>query len=366
MMLRVTHPFSVTIAMGAVIACLLPISVSAQNPGMQELLNRVDRLQRELTTLQRQVYQGKAPPAAAGQPVSAAPADPRTVARHSIRIAQLENEISRLTGKLEEIDFALRRIEGRLDKLVVDLDQRLTALEGGNTPPNGAEPPPLASPNASLPLRPPPPSPPAPTTAAAPPAPPAGTAPPPPPRPVAAQPGVLGTIPKDLAVTTPRGPATVPPAPPPANSAAPATASVPPSQPPSTLPPGTPQSQYDYALSLMLKQQDFARAEQALKAFVRQHPQDKLTGNAQYWLGETYYVRRSYQDAAFAFAEGYQKYPKSGKAPDSLLKLGMSLSRMEKLREACTAFSRFLSKYPKANARLKARIDRERRQAKCR
>ena len=136
--------------------------------------------------------------------------------------------------------------------------------------------------------------------------------------------------------------------------------------PPAVLPQGTPQSQYDYALSLMLKQQDFARAEQALRAFVRQHPQDKLTGNAQYWLGETYYVRQSYQDAAFAFAEGYQRYPKSGKAPDSLLKLGMSLSRMEKLREACTAFSRFLSKYPKANARLKARIDRERRQAKCR
>ena len=55
-----------------------------------------------------------------------------------------------------------------------------------------------------------------------------------------------------------------------------------------------------------------------------------------------------------------------GEAPDSLLKLGMSLSRMEKLREACTAFSRFLSKYPKANARLQARIDRERRQARCR
>ena len=130
--------------------------------------------------------------------------------------------------------------------------------------------------------------------------------------------------------------------------------------------PGTPKSQYDYALSLMLGQQDFAAAERALKAFVEQHPQDDLTGNAQYWLGETYYVRRSYQNAAFAFAEGYQRYPKNRKAPDSLLKLGMSLSRMGKRKEACTAFSRFLSKYTRANDRLKARIDRERRQAKCR
>ena len=358
MMLRVTRPFAVSVAAGALFACLMPIGALAQNPGIQELLNRVDRLQRELTTLQRQVYQGKAPPAATGQPVPAAPAppDPRTAARHSIRIAQLEGEISRLTGKLEEFDFTLRRIEGRLDKLVVDLDQRLTALEGGAPPPASAEPPPLASPNANLPLRPSWPS--EPTTAAPPPAPPAGTVPPPP--------GVLGTIPKDLAVTKPRGPANVPTAPPPASATPPATASEAPSQPPASLPPGTPQSQYDYALSLMLKQQDFARAEQALRAFVRQHPQDKLTGNAQYWLGETYYVRQSYQDAAFAFAEGYQRYPKSGKAPDSLLKLGMSLSRMAKPREACTAFSRFLSKYPKANARLKARIDRERRKAKCR
>ena len=87
-MLRVTRPFAVSVAAGALFAYLMPIGASAQNPGIQELLNRVDRLQRELTTLQRHVYQGKTPPAAAGQPVPAAPtpSDPRTAARHSIRI----------------------------------------------------------------------------------------------------------------------------------------------------------------------------------------------------------------------------------------------------------------------------------------
>jgi tol-pal system protein YbgF len=359
---RATQPFAGIAAAAAVLTCLVPAGVSAQNPGMQELLNRVDRLQRELTTLQRQVYQGKAPPVAAGQPVSDAPADPRTAARHSIRITQLENELSRLTGRMEEFDFALRRIEGRLDKLVVDLDQRLTALEGGSVGTGREEMPASASPNANLQLRPPPQRP-APTLTS--PAARTETASPPA-RPAAPPPGVLGTIPKNLAVTSPRGPETVPPAPPPAQPAVPSTASVSPPAQGADLPPGTPKSQYDYALSLMLKQQDFTRAEQALKAFVERHPQDDLTGNAQYWLGETYYVRQSYQDAAFAFAEGYQKYPESSKAADSLLKLGMSLSRMEKRKEACTAFSRFLSKYPKANARLKARIDRERRQAKCR
>ncbi|MDE0797512.1 MAG: tol-pal system protein YbgF, partial [Alphaproteobacteria bacterium] len=132
------------------------------------------------------------------------------------------------------------------------------------------------------------------------------------------------------------------------------------------LPAGMPKAQYDYALSLMLKQQDFAKAETALKSFIETNPNNRLTGNAHYWLGETFYVRESYQDAAFAFAEGFQKYPKGNKAPDSLLKLGMSLDRLEKRREACTAYSRLLSTFPKAGARLKARVQREQSRAKCR
>ena len=356
MTLWVKYPRAAVLAACTVLACLIPVGVSAQNPGLQELLNRADRLQRELTALQRHVYQGKTAPAAASQPSSSVPADPRMAARHSVRITQLENEISRLTGRMEEIDFALSRIEARLDKLVVDLDQRLTALEREGRRVSGAETPLPGSvpPNASLSLRPLPERAPALT-------PPAASA-----VPVPSQPGVLGTIPKDLAVTKPRGPKTVSSAPPPARPADVPTASVALSAETPALPPGTPKSQYDYALSLMLGQQDFAAAERALKAFVEQHPQDDLTGNAQYWLGETYYVRRSYQNAAFAFAEGYQRYRKNRKAPDSLLKLGMSLSRMGKRKEACTAFSRFLSKYTRANDRLKARIDRERRQAKCR
>jgi tol-pal system protein YbgF len=158
----------------------------------------------------------------------------------------------------------------------------------------------------------------------------------------------------------------VPAAPP---SSAKASA-VPPVSPPAAqqaaLPPGTPQSQYEYALSLMLKQQDFAKAESALSAFIDRYPKNKLTGNAHYWLGETYFVRKRYQDAVFAFAEGFQKFPKSNKAPDNLLKLGMSLDRMQKRKEACTAYSRLLGIFPKAGARMKARVQREQRRAKCR
>ena len=137
----------------AVVVAMTPVAAGAQNTGMQELLNRVERLQREISTLQRQVYKGEAPPAAApaplaaGQPVS----DPRSAGRNSIRISQLEGELQRLTGRIEQIDFRTQQIQSRLEKLVSDMDQRLTALEGGTvaspTAANGAP----ASPSRPLP-----------------------------------------------------------------------------------------------------------------------------------------------------------------------------------------------------------------------
>ena len=365
----------------ATLVCLAvmvtPVPVLAQNTGMQELLNRVERLQRELSTLQRQVYKGEAPPASAATPLAPATGDPRNAARNSIRVSQLENELQQLTGRIEEIGFRTQQIQSRLEKLVSDMDQRLTALEGGTQ--RGNVPQSVSPPsNVGLALRPP-------VGAVVQPAPvgsPVVTLLPSLPnsqaqahaQPKEVPPGVLGTIPAGMAVSTPRGPATVPPQPPlraqPAPSAAPASqsAAVAPAaaNPASILPAGPPKAQYDYALSLMLQKQDFAKAETALVAFIEQNPKDGLAGNAHYWLGETYYVRKSYEEAAFAFAESFQKFPKGNKAPGSLLKLGMSLDRLEKRLEACTAYSRLLSSYPNTGARLKARVKREQSRAKCR
>ena len=109
----------------------LSVPVLAQNTGMQELLNRVERLQRELSTLQRQVYKGEAPPASAATLLAPAAGDPRNAVRNSIRVSQLENELQQLTGRIEEIGFRTQQIQSRLEKLVSDMDQRLTALEGG-------------------------------------------------------------------------------------------------------------------------------------------------------------------------------------------------------------------------------------------
>ncbi len=130
------------------------------------------------------------------------------------------------------------------------------------------------------------------------------------------------------------------------------------------LPNGTPKQQYEYAFDF-LKKTDYPAAESALKQFVTAHPADPLASNAQYWLAETFFVRNNFSDAATQFLTGYQKYPKSPKAPDYLYKLGVSLAKLNKTKEACAAFARFQSEYPSATGALRGRVQDERTRLKC-
>jgi tol-pal system protein YbgF len=121
---------------------------------------------------------------------------------------------------------------------------------------------------------------------------------------------------------------------------------------------------YHHAFKL-LQDGDYAGAERGFKAFVQQNPKHVLAGNAQYWLGETYYARRDYQNAMVAFAEGYKTYKTSPKGPDNLLKLGVTLAVLHKKQEACAVFARFSHDYPRATDLQKRRIDRERQKSGC-
>lgn len=175
------------------------------------------------------------------------------------------------------------------------------------------------------------------------------------------QPGILGTLPAG-----PNAP------PPPANGLPPGglpqtAAAAAPSMPAPAgagLPNGTPRQQFDYAFGL-LRQANYPAAEQALRAFVQRYPNDELAGNAQYWLGKTYYVREDYNNAAIAFAEGYKKYPKSGKAPDNLLDLGFSLANLKRTEEACLAFARFEREFPNAPANSREQAATEKKRLGC-
>ncbi len=145
----------------------------------------------------------------------------------------------------------------------------------------------------------------------------------------------------------------------PAEAATPAEAA-----PTVTLPTGTAQVQYDFAIDL-LKRGQFPQARDALKQFLAEHPSDPLAGNAQYWLGETYYVQGQYKDAADAFLKGYTTYAKSSKAPDSLLKLGMTLSQLGQKDAACATYGQLKQQFPQASPAIVARGKLERQKAGC-
>lgn len=121
---------------------------------------------------------------------------------------------------------------------------------------------------------------------------------------------------------------------------------------------------YETAYNHLLRR-DFASAEAGFTNFLRAHPQDPLAGNAQYWLGETYYVRGKYRKAADSFLTGYRTYKSSDKAPASLLKLGMSLHQLGEKDAACATFSELSQKYPRAAQHLKQRAATESRRSGC-
>ena len=132
-----------------------------------------------------------------------------------------------------------------------------------------------------------------------------------------------------------------------------------------TLPPGSETEQYQYAMAFLRKGQ-YEQATSALSAFVAAHPRGQLASNALYWLAESYYARGLFDQAAVHFAEGYQKFPDGAKGPDSLLKLGMSLGRLNKRAEACTTLAELRRRYPDAPVNIQSGAKAARDRFGCR
>ena len=114
------------------------------------------------------------------------------------------------------------------------------------------------------------------------------------------------------------------------------------------LPDEEPNKQYEFATSF-LKVGDYPTAERAFREFVLSNPNHELAGNAQYWYAETFRIRQLYTDAATAYLEGYQKYPKGEKAPINLLKLGVSMVQIGEKDQGCKMINGVEKQYPKAN-----------------
>lgn len=292
------------------------------------LAERMERLEREVQVMQRQLYRGDAP---AGAQAPSSPAfqggdlSGDVAARLQQRLIQLEELVTKLTGRVEENQYQVQQLSSKVDRFVDDVDFRLQEMEkqGGGGGSAGATAGAPAQGGAQ-----------AQQQAATPPA-------------NSAQGG--GLAPRDGVLGGPSA------SQPPAAATAPSGAA---------LPEGSPEDRYKYAFGL-LRKNDYPAAARAFEAFLQQHPQHELAGNAQYWLGETYYVQGSMDKAAVAFLEGYRTYPKNNKAPDNLLKLGLTMANLQKNREACAAFGRIASEYPQAPDAIKRRAQSESQRLNC-
>ena len=126
----------------------------------------------------------------------------------------------------------------------------------------------------------------------------------------------------------------------------------------------TPKKQYEFATSF-LKVGDYPTAERAFREFVTTNPEHDLAGNAQYWYAETFRIRQLYTDAASAYLEGYQKYPKGDKAPINLLKLGVSMVQIGEKDQGCKMINGVKKQYPEANQSVIQKAKYESQKFEC-
>ena len=306
--------------------------------------DRLDRLERDLSMLQRQVYRS-----GGGAVV---PAGSSAAVDTELRMDRVETEMRELTGRVEDAINGVEQLRRRLEQINSDIDVRFG--QGQPTPP-----PPRSAGGGAV------------SSAAAGPLPARGAPQATSPAPLAPQNPV--TPPGNLALPPPYTPTGVGTLTPPKSPAGPhpspelenaGTGGA--IRPPSSggLPAGSASEQYNFAFGL-LKQADYPAAEAALKSFIRQHPDDGLAGSAQYWLGETYYARGNYAEAIVTFADGYKRHPKGTKAADGLLKLGMSLARVNRKQDACTAFAQLDRDFPNPGNAIKERAKDEKKRLAC-
>tara|TARA_R110001583_G_scaffold91955_4_gene234246 strand:- start:88203 stop:89402 length:1200 start_codon:yes stop_codon:yes gene_type:complete len=323
---------------------------------------QVEQLRKDLDLLQRYVYREGPPADSAASAGTAGGGNAPAAARQQVQLDNLQAQITQLTGQIEEQGYKVRQMSDRLDRLISDVDFRLSQLEGKGTQTGQAG----AGAGAGA------------ATGGMAPANDAGN-----------QPGAAGANssggsgnpggtsagqPLDkngtrlFGVIKGQGEAPEIPSGPQAGAtgaaSAAAGAATAASASDGVLPAGTPQDQYRYAFGL-LRQQKFPEAEAALRAFVKAHPKDPLAGNAQYWLGETFYVRGNYDQASLAFTEGFQNYPDSPKAADNLLKLGMSLANLGKTDDACLTYDHLLSNFEGSSTVILDRARQEKKNRKC-
>jgi len=117
---------------------------------------------------------------------------------------------------------------------------------------------------------------------------------------------------------------------------------------------------YEFVLS-----GDYSTAEAGFRDHIERFPDSPRTSDAHFWLGEALLGQQKYRDAAEVFLAANKDYPTSKKAPDMLLKLGISLAGLNQRDVACATFSEVTKRYPAVSAALKDRVKQEQAAAAC-
>ena len=301
----------------------------ADNHNIYEIL---DQLQKDIKTLEKAVYSGSIELNSDSSVNLNSNLDNNSedvLTRHLLKLSEIENQFQELTNKFEEINFKLDKLSNRMSKVQADNQIRFQDLENVVSSDANTNKLTKKTNNEQIEVL-----------------------------PGSSQPQDLGSISyKDTAT----------------NETSQKTNSVDSTALVVTetfqaeekiLPNESPDKQYQFATSF-LKVGDYSTAERAFREFVDTNPEHNLAGNAQYWYAETFRIRQLYTDAASAYLEGYQRYPKGEKAPINLLKLGVSMVQIGEKDQGCKMINGVEEQYPEANQSVIQKAKYESQKFEC-
>ena len=298
---------------------------SADNHNIYETL---EMIQKDIKTLEKAVYSGSADLNNTTSLSNFENNSEDVLTRHLLKLSEIENQFQELTNKFEEINFKLDKLSNRLSKVQADNQIRFQdieiALSSGATIENSLK---QSSEKNNI-------------------------------LPGSSEPQDLGSVSyKDTTTneTTQKIESVE-------TTASIVTETFQAEE--KILPNENPDKQYEFATSF-LKVGDYPTAERAFREFVLSNPDHQLAGNAQYWYAETFRIRQLYTDAAAAYLEGYQKYPKGEKAAVNLLKLGVSMVQIGEKEQGCNMINGVEKQYPKANQSVIQKAKYESQKFEC-
>ena len=307
------------------------IQIQLLKADTQDIYQTLQIIQKDLKTLEKAVYSGSIETNNSFNTSQISEGNSEDVlTRHLLKLSEIESQFQALTNKFEEINFKLDKLSSRLSKVQADNQIRFQDLENSVSNGNALNTVSTESDNNTKEEI----------------------------LPGSSQPQDLGAISyKDNSTTETTQQIT----------SVDTTATVVTENfqaEEKILPDETPEKQYEFATSF-LKVGDYTTAERAFREFVSTNSEHKLAGNAQYWYAETFRIRQLYTDAASAYLEGYQKYPKGEKAPINLLKLGVSMVQIGEKDQGCKMINGVEEQYPEANQSVIQKAKYESKKFEC-